>query len=117
MSSIFERDRRHCLERLEQSRPTDLLAFSGIMKVASARLSAKQQAGKTDVSLLRDRTFDLKQPATDDGSPPPTGAKAHAKSPALTLQLSDDKLQKQLPLKSGAIVRLPLMMHSPEVRI
>ena len=86
------------------------------MRVASARLSAKQQTGKTDASLLRDRTCDLKQPATEDGSPPPTGMKVQAKSPPLTLQLSDDKLQKQLPLKSGAIVRLPLMMHSPEVR-
>ena len=86
------------------------------MRVASARLSAKQQTGKADTSLLRDRTCDLKQPATDDGSPPPTGMKVQARSPALTLQLSGEKLQKQLPLKSGAIVRLPIMMHSPEVR-
>ena len=92
-----------------------LVVLAGIMRVASARLSAKQQTGKTDISVLRDRTCDLKQPTTDEGSLPPTGSKVQAKSPPLSLQLSDDKLQKHLPLKSGAIVRLPLMMHSPEV--
>lgn len=89
---------------------------SGSLGVASARLSAQQQTGKADPSLqTRERTLELATQA-GEGSTQAGGLKLTARSPPLNLHLSEERLEKALPLKGDKVVRLPIMLHSSEVR-
>lgn len=95
---------------------SEIGSSAGRLSIACARLAAKQQMGKTESAAQpRDRTFDLQAQASQGPDTPPTGTKLAVKTPPLDLHLSEDKLQKMLPLKAGAVVRLPIMLHSPQV--
>ena len=87
----------------------------GKLGIASARLTAKQQTERPDASQQRDRTFDLRSAPSEGAGTPPSRLKTQAKSPALAMQLSEERLRKSLPMKPGALVKLPILLHSPEV--
>ena len=85
------------------------------MSIASARLTAKQQTGKAEVAPQRDRTLNLQAQPSQGPDTPPAKLKALIKAPPLNLQLSQEVLRRTLPMKSGGGVKLPIMLHSPEV--
>lgn len=86
------------------------------MRIASATLSAEQQhTGKADANLHQDRSFDLRSQPNDGNESPRSGPKPPARAPALRIHLSQDKLRKHLPLSEGAALKLPILLHGPEV--
>lgn len=91
---------------------------SGKLTVPQLRITAEQQTGKPDQgNAPKDRDLELKGTAPEGiGNSSSGSPRVRAKAPPLRLQLSEAKLGRSLPLKSQAVLRLPLMLHSSEVQ-
>ena len=84
--------------------------------MAEATLTAEQQTGKADSSVLKDREFELRTAQTDPSGTGPGSPRAKARSPPLSMHLAEDRLSRQLPLTGQGTVKLPVMLHAAQVQ-